>query len=408
VPKADQALLLIVAFALAVRVAYVLLAAPEGVHGPDSGLYDRLAVRLLSEGHYIAEDHLGGISQASRPVLFPFVLAGIYAIFGHSIIAAQIFQSVLGALTCGLTYSLGCEAFDRRSGIVAGIGAAIFPQLIYYTGTITTETLHIFLLTASVWLLFAAAKREAGVLWWLAGGAALGLAILARSAALGLLPLLAVWLLIRTLNWKTAAIRFACVFAGAAIVMSPWVIRNYRELDAFVPATTEGGYTFWVTNNPRAIGGGECFPPDDLTPFENLNEVEADRLFYRMGLEHVKAEPWLFVHRVASRFVRLWRPWPHASEVGVEEAVIGGVSFVPVLLLFVAGVAMARRRWRELSLFYTLIIYTTAMCSVYMAVTRYRAPLMPVVLCVAGYAAARLYGAIAGRAQYTAYKENHE
>jgi len=339
----------------------LLVAAPEGVHGPDSGLYDRLALRLLKEGKYIAEDHLGGMSQASRPVLFPFVLAGIYSIFGHSVVAAQIFQSVLGALTCGLVYSLGCEAFDRRAGILAGVGAAIFPQLIYYTGSITTETLHIFLLTASVWLLFAAAKREAGVWWWLAGGAAaggaaLGLAILARSAALGLLPLLAVWLLIRTPNWKTAAIRFACIFAGAAIVMSPWVIRNYRELGAFVPATTEGGYTFWVTNNPRAIGGGECFPPDDLTPFEGLSEVEADKLFYRMGIEHVKAEPRLFAKRVASRFVRLWRPWPHASEVGVKEAVIGGVSFVPVLLLFVAGVVMARRRWRELSLFYTLII----------------------------------------------------
>jgi len=201
-------------------------------------------------------------------------------------------------------------------------------------------------------------------------------------------------LLIQTPNRKSAAIRFACIIAGAAIIMSPWVIRNYRELGAFVPATTEGGYTFWVTNNPRAIGGGECFPPDDLTPFDGLSEVEADRLFYKMGIEHVKAQPRLFVRRVASRFVRLWRPWPHASEVGVKEAVIGGVSFVPVLLLFVAGVVMARRRWRELSLFYTLIIYTTAMCCVYMAVTRYRAPLMPVVLCVAGYAAVRLYKAL--------------
>jgi len=160
--KTDRVLLVIVAFALAVRVAYVLVAAPGGVHGPDSVLYDRIALRLLDEGRYVAEDHLGGMSQASRPVLFPFVLAGVYAIFGHSIIAAQIFQSVLGALTCGLTYSLGREAFDRRAGIAAGAGAAIFPQLIYYTGSITTETLHIFLLTASVWLLFAAAKREAG------------------------------------------------------------------------------------------------------------------------------------------------------------------------------------------------------------------------------------------------------
>jgi len=387
----DIALWSIILLALAVRLVYVLVRAPDGIHGPDAELYDRIAWRLITEGRYIAEDHLGGMSLATRPALFPVVLGGLYAIFGHAFLAPKMFHCVLGALTCGLTYSLGREAFDRRAGIFAGVGAAIFPQLIYYCGTITTETFHIFLLTCAMLLLLMGSRRNVRVTAWLAGGAVLGLAVLARSAMLGLLPVLGVWLLVVTQSKRAAIARFLLVAVGTAAVMSPWIIRNYAALGRFVPATTEGGYTFWLTNNPRATGGGKCYLPEDVTPFKGLDEVEADRLFYRMGFDFIRSHPGRAAQLFVAKFGRLWRLWPHADEpaVGVTNAIIGGVSFVPVLLLAVIGAAMSWARRRDLLLFYCLIGYTTVVYCVYMAVTRYRAPLMPVLLVLAGFAAAR-------------------
>ena len=293
--RTDRALWAIIAFALAVRLVYALVMAPDGFHGPDAPLYDKIAWRLITEGRYAAEDHLEGMSRATRPPLFPVVLGGIYAIFGRGPIAARVFHCILGALTCGLTYSLAREVFGRREGILAGVGAAVFPQLIYYCGTLTTETLHIFLLTCALYLLFAAYKRDAGAVSWIAGGAVLGLAALTRSAMLGLLPVLGLWLLIVTKTKRSALARFAFAAVGLGVVMAPWVIRNHTVLGEFVPATTEGGYTFWVTNNPRATGGGECFLPDDTSAFGRLNEVEADRLFYKMGLDFARANPGRFV-----------------------------------------------------------------------------------------------------------------
>ena len=386
----DFALWSIILLAFVVRLVYVLVRAPDGIHGPDAELYDRIAWRLITEGRYIAEDHLHGMSLATRPALFPVVLGGIYAVFGRGVLAPRILQCLLGALTCGLTYSLGREAFNRRTGIFAGIGAAIFPQLIYYCGTTTTETLHIFLLTCAILLLFTGYRRDTRVAAWLAGGAALGLAVLARSAMLGLLPVLGLWLLIVVKSKRAAIARFLLVAVGAAAVMSPWVIRNYAALGRFVPATTEGGYTFWLTNNPRATGGGECYLPDDVAPFEGLDEVEADRLFYKMGFDFIRSNPGRTALLVAAKFGRLWRPWPHADHVGMTHAIIGGVSFVPVLLLAIIGAVMTWDRRRDLLLFYSLIGYTTILYCVYMAITRYRAPLMPVLLVLAGCAAARI------------------
>ena len=75
--RQDRALLLIILLAFVLRVVYVLAAGlPDVANGPDAPLYDKLAWRLITEGKYYAEDHLGRISQANRPVLFPFVLGG--------------------------------------------------------------------------------------------------------------------------------------------------------------------------------------------------------------------------------------------------------------------------------------------------------------------------------------------
>jgi len=388
--RIDRALWAIVALALALRLLYVLIAAPAGFHGPDAPLYDRIAWRLITEGRYIAEDHMGGMSHATRPVLFPFVLAGVYAVFGRGFIMMRLLQCLLGALTCGLTYSMAREIGGRRTGILAGIGAAVFPQLIYYCATLTTETLCIFLTTCGMYLVLRSFTREAGLQWWAAAGATLGLAGLTRSAMLGLVPALCLWLVYAMKPRRAALARAALMAAAAAAVVSPWAIRNYSVLGEFVPATTEGGYTFWVTSNLRATGGGHCFLPDDPAPFAGLNEVEADRLFYRMGVQFARENPWRFAQLLVAKFARFWRPWPHADEVGAKAAIVGGISFVPVLLLAAAGVVLAWRRRRELSILYVQTGYTTAVYCMYMAVTRYRAPLMPALLVLAALAAARI------------------
>ena len=92
---------------------------------------------------------------------------------------------------------------------------------------------------------------------------------------------------------------------------------------------------------------------------------------------------------MASKFARLCRPWPHADEVGIANAIVGGVSFVPVMALAITAAILAWDRRRDLLLFYCVIGYVTLIYSVYMAVTRYRAPLMPALLVMASFAAAR-------------------
>ncbi|NIP87451.1 MAG: GlcNAc transferase, partial [Planctomycetales bacterium] len=57
----------------------------------------------------------------ARPPFYPYLLAGIYWVFGFSLTAVRFVQAILGGATCSLTYVLGRRLFDRRVGLAAGI-----------------------------------------------------------------------------------------------------------------------------------------------------------------------------------------------------------------------------------------------------------------------------------------------
>jgi hypothetical protein len=186
------------------------------------------------------------------------------------------------------------------------------------------------------------------------------------------------------------------VVACVTLVLTPWIIRNYMVHRAFVPLTTEGGYTFWCTNYPGAIGGGECPAPPNLEQFRGLSEVEVDDRFYEMGKDAIRRHPMNFLRLLGVKFINFWRPWPHAKYVGLRTAIVGGVSFVPVALLGIWGGARIGSRWQPALLLLLLFACMTAVHMLYMAVTRYRTPIMPAAIVFASLGLVGLWRRVRG------------
>jgi hypothetical protein len=80
-------------------------------------------------------------------------------------------------------------------------------------------------------------------------GIAGGLAALTRPAHLLFLILAGSWLL-----WKRGLSLAVVVAIGAAAVIGPWTLRNYRAYGRLVLIASEGGITFW-TGKPSAVAG---------------------------------------------------------------------------------------------------------------------------------------------------------
>jgi len=393
--------LVVFVLALVVRLGWVGVIQLRGgaLFGPDALSYDVLATNLLEgEGLWkwdyqglFLDPHRALAVRSFRPPLLPLVLAGIYGVAGHRWWVGRLAMALASAAACVVVARIARRVFDARVGFITGVVMAFYPKLVYYAGALVTENPYILLLALALWALVAG--LEEGRWWrWLGAGALMGLATLCRSALLAFPPLACLWVVAMRPRWRSV-VEAVLVAVGFVAVMSPWWVRNASVHGRFVPATTEGGLTFWVCNRRGADGGGHV----DYTPargqFEGLTEAEIDKKFYRLGWAEVKAAPWNFVRLLGAKFVRFWRPWPHASEaaVGPWKAALAGATFVPTLVLAVVGAIVGRGRWRVLSLFYLLFAYYTGLHMVFMAVTRYRLPLEPYLIMLAARGAVGLF-----------------
>ena len=333
---------------------------------------------------------------AFRPPLFPFLWGCIYNLTGGSYLPLRAAFAVLGAASCALAYLIGLEMTGRRSvAFLGGLLCAFYPPLVWHSVHLMTEPLFIFLSTLCIYAAFVL-RRSAQTRWAVAAGVAAGLAALTRSMMIGFLPFLAFWV------WWTRrrslpagaggrAWLHAAVFCGAALMtMSPWIIRNAIVFRAFVPATTDAGHGFYVANNPRALANPSGFStPKDwsflLKPGEtSVGELEASRRLMRITAEYLVSHPGEAARLIARRFVTLWRFYPHPEFVRPNYVIIYAISYIPLFPFILFGLWLVHRHSGEfladLVLVDALILYTAGAYTIFLAMMRYREPLMPYLL----------------------------
>ena len=101
-------------------------------------------------------------------------------------------QIALGTLLVALAATLGTALFDSRTGLAAGLLAALYPGLIVHSHTLWSETLFAVLVTAS---LLGVVQVEQRRQWRVAAlaGLGFGVAALTREVALPLAGACALW-----------------------------------------------------------------------------------------------------------------------------------------------------------------------------------------------------------------------
>jgi 4-amino-4-deoxy-L-arabinose transferase-like glycosyltransferase len=193
--------------------------------------------------------------------LYPYILGGLYAIFGHSFWAASLLNAILGASTALIISLIACECFGLEAALVAGLLTAGDRTFIFYTAPVAKETLVLFL--TSVFLLFATkslrTNRSFDVMH---SGISLGLCALARGNILLLAPL---FLILGILSWRGKFIKNSVLFISFTFLcIAPATIHNYIVSQDFIPLNYDDGFNFYVGNSPTA-NGTNGYPPEIST-----------------------------------------------------------------------------------------------------------------------------------------------
>jgi 4-amino-4-deoxy-L-arabinose transferase-like glycosyltransferase len=344
--------------------------------------YDALGLSLATGSGYMVQ----GQPNTFRAPGYPFFLAGVYALFGHSVAAVKVLQSALGALTCLLMLWIGERLFSRGTGILAAAIAAVYPFLVYYSGILMSEVLFVFLATLFLYLLVR--FRENFSLWWaIAAGLMLGLMNLTRPVALLLPVLLFVWLWIEVGSKRSAAVLAGFLAVWMLVPIAPWAIRNYAVTKSVVLVTDQHWVTLYAGNNreilrdPEKIGGW-------VEP-EPVKDYRAAYLgFIGRTLLH---EPMEMARLEAYKLYRLWSVVPTSAHTTPRDTLISALSYGVLLPLFLIGLALALRSPSKPWVLVIWILHLCLMTLLTHGSTRFRAPIEPVLVLFGALALERVW-----------------
>lgn len=256
--------------------------------------------------------------SALVPPVSPYVLAGIFKIFGvlnapsHRV--AVGLNILLHAISCVLLYWICEEIFGKRKGILAGVGLAVLPLLTEPLVLLHLPGDHIFITPHLIWNTHLTELAILLLIWvtlrhvnWAANGIVWGVSVLANPTVLAMLPAFWGWRMREKRRWLDLGL-----MAGTlALCLGPWLIRNYVVFHHPVFLRDGFGIELRVGNQP---GGKGLWTPAvhpatseyELRRFSEMGELKYAEVCKEEALAVIRARPREFGVNTARRVVYYW------------------------------------------------------------------------------------------------------
>lgn len=404
-------LLCILGLAILLRVVYILIFRPPLIWS-DSPLYDGTAWNFVSGFGYSL---MPSIPYAGRePGYALFFLVPIYYIFGHSILAVQIFQIILSVCTIVLIYMLANKFFGVRIALVAALIYTTWTSDIAYTNEILTEIPFTFLLLCSVYVFTRAIETNSKIKMFVSG-VLLGMATLTRFITVLYPFIIFAELFLIFKAYKKTLRYFVLLFLGFSIFVMPWFARNYIQFDKFIFGRTGSWDMYWSGSYVPWDGDwlGNTTPPlsdwlkeKSTMEYENTLKVETIR--------NIKDNPlgvlWVYAKKPFKIFFRP-AAYPRSSIARNDQLqTLFNVNYIDVIIkwgirlmhIFIMAMALYGAiyilRLRGIKIFIVQIVcligyYATVLLPLNTD-ARYQIPMMPYIIMFSAFGLVHLFGRI--------------
>ena len=449
-----------VLLAVAVRMVFVITAPPA--NGDAKSRYIATAVNVL-DGHGFSIDQQPPYTPGEATVpAYPLLIASTYILFGRHEIAVKVLQVLIDLATCLLvgfaSFNLAPPSLKEPAAICSTVIAGVFSWFTFvWTSDLLTETLTLFLTMSVVGLCILAMREGRKRNWlWLAAGLVGGLALLTRPDSMILAGSVLLLLLGRAAqqrSWSRIKDVLGLVL-GMALVLAPWVARNYLTLGEFQPLASEYGFpqpTYippgylkwlrtWITDEtyfsnvfpPAFHTGTAYFDPNQLPNSAFDSAEEHDRVlmliaqynqnriftpaisdgFERIANERIERAPARFLIALpARRAASMWltgfavrQPTNHGGIFKILPGVsptflllVRVLSVLPIIIGGILGFALLCQR----SALVTLLLLTVLLRTIFMAYhyapeTRYIVEVYPPMIAACGLTVAALWRRLSG------------
>ena len=408
----------VVVFALAagVRLAAMVVfetwefAAADG-HWAAGWETGRIASHLAAGRGYVLEMGAGWIGLAPTAWLAPLYPAWVGVVFRclgpfdtAAIVTVLLVQLLCSAATAGLLVRIGTSLDTPRVGLVAGLCLAFSPSSVNTSTRIIWCTSLLTLLCTAL-VLVVLRQRERGGL-----GRAIGLGVLV-GATLLTSPVPAIFVLGAAAWWvrssgRPAASDLLFATAAAVLVVGPWILRNRGVFGEWFFVKSNFGNELYVGNHAGADG---AYRPSVVAARANLDAetlelLAADDELQRARRLGAEARGWIadhpgrFVTLTLSRIHRFWRSpfltdWERLPLGRFRGPARVGYDVARDVVLVLAGIgilAATRRRggwWLPVAF---LLLFPLSYYATHAGISRYRYPVVPLLLLMASLGAAEV------------------
>jgi 4-amino-4-deoxy-L-arabinose transferase-like glycosyltransferase len=347
--------------------------------------------RSIALGHGFSSPYEGNTGPSAwEPPLYPFLIGGVFKIFGiYTFASAWVLlgiNSVFTTLTTIPIFWIAYRTFGERVANWSAYVWALCPYVWYWGIHWIWDTTFTPLVLACLFLLALQLQEWPGWRGWVLFGALYGVGALGNPTMLAFLPFCGLWIWRQRYRRGLASL-LGVVLSSAAffLVLSPWLIRNYEAFGRFVFIRDDFGLQLRLGNGPGADGM--------LMPYlqPNLNKLELEK-FQRMGelayaaeckriaFDWIRANPGRFAVISLKRFFYFWNgvPRPTSSAAPVD---FRSSAFLATSVLAIWGLARAVRQKRPGAWLFAGLVLTYP--TVYYFVfphARYRHPMEPELL----------------------------
>ncbi len=318
--------------ALALRLAWVQYASrrPLGLYDP--ARYADYAARIADGRGYT--QFTSGDPTAYYPPGYPYFL-GVVRWFGDHLLPGDLpvlagtVQAVLGAVTVVSGAVVARRLGGPRAALITAFVLAVYPNLVFHTGALLSETLYnaLFLgaMAVLLWRPWAEGLPAARLL---SAAVLFSGAVLVRPISIAVLPALALaWWLDRH-ELAVVGRRVGVFVAVVALALAPWMVRNLVRMDALVLSTNTGD-NLCIGHHEGASGGFALVPACDTgesTADSATAEVRHDRELTGQALRFVRSHPAEELRLVGRRAVVMFS---HDSDAIAAVQSFGDDDFIP-------------------------------------------------------------------------------
>ncbi|MEP6260715.1 MAG: glycosyltransferase family 39 protein [Gillisia sp.] len=318
-------------------------------------------------------------STAFRPPVWPFLIGGIFLVFGYNLTYVLIFKFLLHLLGIFIFYkTLKLLKFKEVLILIGVFLYGISPAWQLYSRVFLSEPITLFFITLWIYLLIRFTQNKSGFL----PQAILGGILVLSHPYFIFLPF-SVWLIL----WLTKKMQLSrliiCSFICASIV-SIWIIRNFVVLETNeVVLTTSSGAVMAKGWNPDVIEE-HTNTKGDLANEElvlqgyvynknkRYNEVQLMQLYKDATLHFIRSNPDLILPILGNKLLSAFNPFPETPRPGILET--GRWIFHLLSLLSLIYILFFSKNKLILSLAIGLILSTIGITFLTYSGFRFRMP----------------------------------